>query len=203
VNDGLWPHFLRLEDYFAAGGPVMVPLAAVSLVMWLLIADRALFFWRLNRQQMSAPAAWEHIQNGRRPDPARFRGAISVLVHRYLARRSNDPLLNRFILDEAVLGINRSLDNYLAVIGVLAVMAPLMGLLGTVTGMIGTFQVLSLFGRGNAEALAGGISEALVTTQTGLLVAIPGMAMKGILERRALTLKQHIAHVGFYLRRQL
>jgi biopolymer transport protein ExbB len=181
----------------------MVPLAALSLVMWLLIAERALFFRRLHRQNMSARLAWEHICEGHPPDPARFRGAISLLVHRYLARRSEDPLLNRFILDEVVLSINRFLDNYLAVIGVLAVMAPLMGLLGTVTGMIGTFEVLSVFGRGNAKALAGGISEALVTTQTGLLVAIPGMTMKGFLERRALTLKQHIAGVGFYLRRQL
>jgi biopolymer transport protein ExbB len=63
----------------------------------------------------------------------------------------------------------------LAVIGVLAAMAPLMGLLGTVTGMITTFDILAIFGTGNVKAMAGGISESLITTQTGLIVAIPGL----------------------------
>jgi hypothetical protein len=62
---------------------------------------------------------------------------------------------------------------------VLAAVAPLLGLLGTVTGMIATFDVLAVFGTGNAKAMAGGISEALITTQTGLLVALPDFTCKG------------------------
>ncbi|MFO7930090.1 MAG: MotA/TolQ/ExbB proton channel family protein, partial [Desulfosalsimonas sp.] len=69
--------------------------------------------------------------------------------------------------------------------------------------MIVTFDVIAVFGTGNARAMAGGISEALITTQTGLLVAIPGMYMKGFLERRAQKLKQRTAVIGYYLRRQL
>jgi biopolymer transport protein ExbB len=69
--------------------------------------------------------------------------------------------------------------------------------------MIATFDVLAVFGTGNAKAMAGGISEALITTQTGLLVAIPGFYMKGFLERRARNLQQRIAAVGYYLRRHL
>jgi biopolymer transport protein ExbB len=61
--------------------------------------------------------------------------------------------------------------------------------------------VLAVFGTGNAKAMAGGISEALITTQTGLLVAIPGLYMKGFLDRRARNLQQRIAVVGFYLKR--
>jgi biopolymer transport protein ExbB len=195
--------YMRLEAYISAGGIVMVPLTLVSLSMWLLIVDRALFFKRLHHKNMNLKTALEHIQHGRMPDPARYRGAVSLLVARFLVRRGSRRNLDRFVLDETVLAINRSLKDYLAVIGVLAAVAPLMGLLGTVTGMIGTFDILSVFGTGNAKGMAGGISEALITTQTGLLVAIPGLYMKGFLDRRARNLQQRISRAGYYLRRRI
>jgi biopolymer transport protein ExbB len=193
----------QIEDYLYTGGVVMVPLVLVSLIMWLLIMDRAIFFRRLYRKNMSFQVAWEHVSAGRMPDPGMFGGAISLLVARFLAARSGDSVLDRFILDETVQRINRSMNDYLSVIGILAAVAPLLGLLGTVTGMITTFDVLAVFGTGNAKAMAGGISEALITTQTGLLVAIPGLYMKGFLDRRARSLQQRIAAVGYHLRRQL
>ena len=212
--------YLRLEEYFQAGGIIMVPLAIVSLVMWLLIVDRTLFFRRLQHKNMNTRTAWEHIRDNRLPDPKHYHGAVSLLVARFISRRTppqrtpgvlprshsrsvDDRLLDRFILDETVLTINRSFNNYLAIIGVLAAVAPLLGLLGTVIGMICTFDILSIFGTGNAKGMAGGISEALITTQTGLLVAIPGLYMKGFLDRRAHKLKQHVSQVGYYLRRQI
>ena len=199
LTNQLW----RLESYFQSGGIAMIPLAVVSLVMWLLIVDRALFFRRLYRKNMNALTAWEHIRDDRMPDPAQHRGAVSLLVSRFLSRRSNERQLDRFILDETVLIVNRSLGDYLPLIGVLAAIAPLLGLLGTVTGMISTFDVLAVFGTGNAKGMAGGISEALITTQTGLLVAIPGLYMKGFLDGRARNLKQRVAAVGYYLRLRL
>jgi biopolymer transport protein ExbB len=195
--------YLNLEAYLRTGGFAMVPLVGVSLVMWLLIIDRMLFFRRLYRKNMNAPTAWAHIRENRLPDPGTYRGAVSLLVARFLARRSNEGRLDRFIMDETVLTLNRSLNDHLAVIGVLAAIAPLLGLLGTVMGMIDTFDILAVFGTGNAKGMAGGISEALVTTQTGLMVAIPGLYMKGFLDRRARNLKQRIARVGYYLRRRL
>jgi biopolymer transport protein ExbB len=84
------------------------------------------------------------------------------------------------------------LRRHLAVIGVLASIAPLLGLLGTVTGMMATFDVIALFGTGNARAMAGGISEALLTTQSGLLVAIPGLYMSIYLNRRAERLEDQL-----------
>jgi biopolymer transport protein ExbB len=201
--DILTIQYMHLEDFIRAGGVVMVPLALVSLSMWLLIVDRALFFRRLHHKNMNLKTALNHIRQNRMPDPTRYRGAVSLLVTLFLMRRSNDRHLDQFILDETVLTINRSLNDYLALIGVLAAVAPLMGLLGTVTGMIGTFDILSIFGTGNAKGMAGGISEALITTQTGLLVAIPGLYMKGFLDRRARNLQQRIARAGYYLRRQL
>ena len=76
-------------------------------------------------------------------------------------------------LDEVVLRESAKLDRFLWLIQVVSVIAPLMGLLGTVTGMIRTFQVMTLFGTGDPKLMAGGISEALVTTMLGLIVAIP------------------------------
>lgn len=199
----IYNSWLQLEDYVQAGGVVMLPLVAVSLVMWLLIVDRALFFRRLHHRNMTFRTAWEHVDGNRMPDPGQYGGAISLLVARFLTARSGNPALDLFILDETVMRVNRGLTDYLSLIGVLAAVAPLMGLLGTVTGMIATFDVLAVFGTGNAKAMAGGISEALITTQTGLLVAIPGLYMKGFLDRRARTLKQRISAAGYYLRRQL
>lgn len=199
----LTTEYLRLEAYFQTGGLIMGPLAVVSLLIWVLIVDRALFFRSLHRKTMDLDTALEHIRSLSIPDPSRYRGVISLLVARFLLRRSDDPQLNRFILDETVLRLNRSLDDHLAVIGVLAAVAPLLGLLGTVTGMISTFDILAVFGTGNAKGMAGGISEALITTETGLLVAIPGLYMKGFLDRRAHNLKRHIARAGYYLRRHV
>ncbi len=193
----------RLETYLQDGGVVMLPLVLVSLLMWILIMDRIFFFRRLYRKTMSARTAREHIQQQRMPDPGQYRGIVSLLVAEFLEHRSGDRMLDRFILDERVQHINRRMKDYLALIGVLAAIAPLLGLLGTVTGMIATFDVLSVFGTGNAKAMAGGISEALITTQTGLLVAIPGLYMKGFLDRRAENLIQRVKTVGYYLRRHL
>lgn len=195
--------FYKLLGYINTGGVVMIPLALNSLIMWVLIIDRALFFRRLYRKNMDSRTALTHISDNQMPDPARYKGIVSMLVAEFIQRRSSSNRLDRFILDETVLRINHRLSDHLGLIGVLAAMAPLLGLLGTVTGMITTFDVLSIYGTGNIRAVAGGISEALITTQTGLMIAIPGMCMKGILERRASILKKKIAAVGYYLRRNI
>lgn len=195
--------YWQMENYLRTGGLVMAPLILVSLAMWLLIIDRVLFFRRLYRKNMSARTAWEHIRDCSMPDPGQYRGAVSLLVAEFVHRRRGERELDRHLLDETVKGVNRRLTDYLAVIGVLAAIAPLLGLLGTVTGMIVTFDVLAVFGTGNAKAMAGGISEALITTQTGLLVAIPGLYLKVFLQRRAQTLQQRIASVGYYVKRRL
>lgn len=187
-------------EYLASGGVVMFPLAALSLVMWLLIINRTLYFRRLNAGRLTPAGALEHIAAQRRPDTQRYRGAIALLVREFLARSTGRRKLDRHILDETVVVLTRALDRHLAVIGVLAAIAPLLGLLGTVLGMITTFDVIAVYGTGNTKAMAGGISAALITTQTGLLVAIPGMYMKNFLVRRAEKLKRRIAAVAMFVR---
>jgi biopolymer transport protein ExbB len=91
----------------------------------------------------------------------------------YEANPATDVETLELKLDEAILGESARLEKLLWLVKVVSVVAPLMGLLGTVTGMIRTFQAITLFGTGDPKMMASGISEALVTTMLGLMVAIP------------------------------
>lgn len=88
-------------------------------------------------------------------------------------------------LTEAILGEIPKLSRNLTIIKIISVVAPLMGLLGTVTGMINTFQAITLFGTGDPKLMAGGISTALVTTVLGLVVAIPMTLLYAMLNTRS------------------
>ncbi len=195
--------YYSLEAYLVAGGMVMLPLLAISIIMWILIINRMFFFRRLNQKNMTRERAARYIQEGQIPDPQDYRGVIAMLVTEFQARRTGTVNIDRNILDETVMSVVSKLDDNLTIIGVLAKVSPLLGLLGTVTGMIATFDIISVFGAGNARAMAGGISEALITTQTGLMVAIPGLYAHNFLTRRAENLKRRVASVGMYLSRNL
>ncbi len=195
--------YLLFENYFRDGGPLMYPLFVLSLAMWSLIIERSVFLGRLYRKNMSLELAVHHVKTDSFPDPKKHRGVMSLLVNRFLYMRSGNRELDQYILDESVISINHHLSDHLATIGVLVAVAPLFGLLGTVTGMIDTFDVLAIFGTGNSKAMAGGISEALITTQTGLMMAVPGLYMKNFLTRRATNLQHRVAMAGMYLRRNL
>ncbi len=77
------------------------------------------------------------------------------------------------------------LERWIGAIAVIASVSPLLGLLGTVSGMIETFKMMTLFGTGEPEVVSGGISQALVTTEMGLVVAIPALILNAVLSRRA------------------
>ena len=94
------------------------------------------------------------------------------------------------LLDEAILRETPALQRGLGLLKLLAAVAPLLGLLGTVTGMILTFQSITLFGTGDPKLMAGGISQALVTTVLGLIVAIPLLFSHTLLSSRSRTLIQ-------------
>jgi len=91
-------------------------------------------------------------------------------------------------LQEAILGEIPRIERFLSTLGMLAAIAPLLGLLGTVTGMINTFHVITTYGTGDPRMMSSGISEALVTTMLGLSVAIPIMLAHTFLSRRVETL---------------
>ena len=128
-------------------------------------------------------------------------GLRARLVGGFLENRSGYPDIDRYVLRQVSMKMDRDLSKFLAVIAVLAAVAPIMGLLGTVLGMIETFEVISLFGTGNAKALASGVSVALVTTQTGLLIAIPGLFLSGMLWRQQKRLKTTLEESATILER--
>ncbi|MDC0172840.1 MotA/TolQ/ExbB proton channel family protein [Gammaproteobacteria bacterium] len=102
-----------------------------------------------------------------------------------------DPESLELKLHEAVLKERPEIESGLNLLKVISMVAPLMGLLGTVTGMIITFQMITLFGAGDPKAMAGGISQALITTVLGLVVAIPTVLMHTLVNGKA----QRILHV--------
>ncbi len=209
-------------EYLAQGGWIMLPLALCSLIMWTLISERLYTLRCLTRNDIELPDAILMLQNAQRADfsgsqgtqtvePQRDRlpavrarsqgdqlaastgGLRAQLVRNFLLERTGDSQLDKEILQACFHRLRPNLDRFLGAIAVLAAIAPLLGLLGTVLGMIETFNVISIFGTGNAKALAGGISIALITTQTGLLIAIPGLLLSSTLDRQASKL-QHRLH---------
>ncbi len=209
MGDALW----TTTDYLRQGGWIMVPLAICSVAMWALIIDRLRVFTSLGRDDLDVPEAVAALRAGqaagRQSEDAsgstsgRRGGLRRSLVVDFLSRRSGRTRPDRDQLRLCTRRLQGGLRKHLAAIAVLAAVAPLLGLLGTVLGMIQTFDVISLFGTGNARAMAGGISVALVTTQTGLLVAIPGLFASVALSRRAKRLSLGLEELATVLDRQI
>ena len=107
--------------------------------------------------------------------------SLGRILSIYKENQGIDPETLELKVDEAILREVPQLEKYHSIIKVFAAVAPLMGLLGTVVGMIVTFQALTLFGTGDPKLMAGGISQALVTTMLGLIVAIPLVFLHSIL----------------------
>ena len=98
----------------------------------------------------------------------------------YLANKDDDTDNLELKLDEAVLKETPRIERGITIIKVFAAVAPLMGLLGTVTGMIETFQSITLYGAGDPKVMAGGISSALITTVLGIVAALPLILLHSI-----------------------
>jgi biopolymer transport protein ExbB len=169
----------RTFEYLQQGGWIMIPLAVGSVVLWTLMLERLSSIRRLRREDITIDDAIRAIR-GEGVD-FECEGLRARIVRSFLAERSGYPRLDVDILRRCRMREQPILGRFLAMIGVLVSVAPLLGLLGTVLGMIETFQVISVFGTGNANAMASGISIALITTEAGLLVAVPGLLLSGIL----------------------
>jgi CBS domain-containing protein len=95
------------------------------------------------------------------------------------------PALIEEVMYENILTAKMKLQRFLPFVAISAAAAPLLGLLGTVTGIINTFKLITVFGSGDVKMLSGGISEALITTEFGLIVAIPSLLLHAFLSRKA------------------
>ena len=152
----------QIYHYLSQGGVVMIPLMVCSCIMWTLILERMIYFYRLEKRDLAFHRMLQALKKGVVPDA--LDGIRAFLVRDIMAHRTGDTELDGRIIEACAMSIRSRLTRFLSVIAVLAAVSPLFGLLGTVTGMITTFNVITLFGTGNARAMAGGISEALVTT---------------------------------------
>ncbi|MBW2187316.1 MAG: MotA/TolQ/ExbB proton channel family protein [Deltaproteobacteria bacterium] len=189
----------ELVRYFRGGGFVMYPLLMVSTLMWTLIIERMITFHRLEFRDMRMD---ELLLWQRKREPVTWRSGLRQQICFFMQQnRSNNRYLNRRLLDQCYLEFYPSIDRHITVITVLATISPLLGLLGTVTGMITTFDVIALFGTGTSRAMAGGISEALITTQSGLLVSIPGIFASAVLVLRARRLRGRLEESVITLKR--
>lgn len=165
-------------DVIVAGGWLMVPLGLCSVLALAIVLERAyaLRFERVLPEQALVRAQ----QSIKQPGPGREQGTRSTddsplgqVLAVVIDKRHLDDAAWRSAIEDKGREVVHSLEQYLNALGTIAGITPLLGLLGTVIGMIKVFQTIQLQGAGQAQLLAGGISEALVTTATGLSIAIP------------------------------
>lgn len=176
-------------EIIQSGGILMWPLILCSVLALAITAER---FWTLRRNQI-APAdllsrVWGWMKNDQlnssRLKELRESSPLGrVLTVGLVNARHGRDLMKESIQEAASVEVHY-MERYLNALGTIAGVSPLIGLLGTVFGMIEVFNQIVLQGTGNAGAFAGGISEALVTTAAGLMVAIPALVAHRILTRR-------------------
>jgi biopolymer transport protein ExbB len=200
MSDVLW----QTLDYLIQGGWVMIPLGITSVAMWTLIIERLRTYRTLERRDMRIDEALAALDGKLVKRRVIERGGLrATLLRDFLDEMTGDLHADAALLQRCRLHQEAELRRFLAMIAVLAGVAPLLGLLGTVIGMIQTFDVISIFGTGNAKAMAGGISVAMITTEAGLLVAIPGLFLSGLLGRRARRLKTRLDEISTVLARHI
>ncbi|MDY0361055.1 MAG: MotA/TolQ/ExbB proton channel family protein [Desulforegulaceae bacterium] len=190
-----------LQNYIEKGGFVLIPILITSVFMWTFIFERILWFKKACKNDISVNEISE-ILSGSKTCPAK-KGLNAFLVKKYLNKKTGIRKKDIKIIDQSLMEVQKNLNSYIAAISILAAVSPLFGLLGTVTGMISTFDVISFFGTGNPKAMASGISQALITTQTGLLTAIPGMFMAVIISGKAKRAKDSLNEAAMIIKRSI
>ncbi|MFT7259676.1 MAG: biopolymer transport protein ExbB [Glaciecola sp.] len=160
-----------LFDFLDRGGPVLYGILVVCVMLWTLILERLWFFYRTMPSRIKNYC--QHWAD---------RGERSS----WTARQIRRYMISQFKVET---------QTWLSFITLLIAICPLLGLLGTVTGMISVFDVLAITGTGNARAMAAGISQATLPTMAGLLVALTGLYFKTRFQRLAQQGHQRLADI--------
>jgi biopolymer transport protein ExbB len=151
----------EIRDFFEVGGPVLWGILLVTTIMWTLIIERFWFFqFLLPVRRQQAMSEWEAIDN---------KGD-------WFSMRIRDQIISQVSVDT---------KKFLLTIETMMQILPLLGLLGTVVGMIKVFDVMTFFGTGNARLMASGVSQATIPTMAGLVAAISGLYIANLLKRKA------------------
>ncbi len=167
-------------EILISGGVLMLPIVICSVISLAIIAER---FWSLSSEKIIPKellsSVWE-LHKVNQLDKSRQQTlAASSLLGRVLAAGIMNQSHGREVMKESIEETGRQvvheLEKYLNTLGTIASIAPLLGLLGTVIGMIHVFAAITAHGTGDPTVLADGISQALITTASGLSVAIPSL----------------------------
>ena len=148
-----------ISQFMARGGDVLWAILAVTFLMWALILERFWYFRTGHRQLVDqVVASWDSRED----------------TSSWYAHRIRDALISQ---------VKESLEASVPIIKTLVALCPLLGLLGTVTGMISVFDVMSISGSGNARGMAAGVSKATLPTMAGMVAALSGLFFSNIIER--------------------
>lgn len=152
---------LSVRSFLETGGQVLTLIGMVTLIMWTLMLERFWYFWKIHPDIASgAQTEWD-------------------------GRQDHSSWEAHAIRRELISRVQIQLDSGLSMIKTLVALCPLLGLLGTVTGMIEVFDVMAVAGSGNARAMAGGVSKATIPTMAGMVAALSGLLLSAQLEKYA------------------
>ena len=176
-------------ELMKSGGWLMVPILLCSVVAMAIVVER---FWTLQAAKIIPNGLVMQVWEWSRADElddARIRtiqsgSPLGRLLAAGLANRSAERKIMKEAIEEVGRHVVHELERYLNALGTVALITPLIGLLGTVIGMVKVFTVITVHGVGNPEVLADGISQALITTATGISVAIPALLFYRFFQRR-------------------
>lgn len=180
----------RIWHIWLSGGWVMIPLFTLALLLYAQALHLVMLVRRANLSEESEPHWWEWVRS-----PERAEGRVAdVIQYTQSDVSSADQVRNRF--DEVRTAILALIDRRTRFVGTLVGAAPLLGLLGTVLGMLQTFFGISMSGgTETAGVVAAGISEALVTTEAGLTIALPALFIVMVIQRRRHALEARLARL--------
>ena len=193
---------ISLKSQIQKGGPIVWPILCIGLFAAIIIIERLFFVLKanINAEKMmdqvnslAQTGQWDDCikiceKQKNRPVPRVLLAGINC------RNKTREEMEN--VLQETILREIPRLEKFLSTLGILAAIAPLLGLLGTVTGMINTFHVITFYGTGDPKMMSGGISEALTTTMLGLGVAIPIMLFHTFLSRNVETIISQMEEKG-------
>lgn len=153
--------WISLRSFFELGGPVLFLILFATIIMWTFIIER---FWFLKRVLPTEVAKVKSEWDGRADTTSWYAQQIRALLISQVAVQAR---------------------QFLPVIKTIMALLPLLGLFGTVFGMIKVFEIMAFHGTGNARLMAGGVSQATIPTMAGLVAALSGLYISVQLERRA------------------
>lgn len=183
-----------------AGGPIMWPIILCSIVAAAIILER---LWTLQERRVLpvelVQKLWGLVENNQVNDKViaalEQNSPLGKVLAAGLSHRNRPREVMMERLEDAGRHVVHELERFLNTLGTIAAVSPLLGLLGTVTGIIKAFNAIQAGGMGDPRMLSGGIAEALITTAAGLVVAIPALFayryLRGKVERFVIAMEKH------------